>query len=120
MDLLANRKRPADSDNEEDVANKKQVVDAVDSNDYSATDANDQDQDQDQEQEFTDALSTNEQINDGQTAATSTDTENEDGADDTLSDTHIPYQCLVMLNVEVTCDENPSNPAAVQVTKVTR
>lgn len=33
-------------------------------------------------------------------------------------ETLVPFKRLVVLHVEVTCDENPTNPAAVQVTKV--
>lgn len=33
------------------------------------------------------------------------------------ADTIIPFDYLIVLHVEATCDENPTNPAAVQVTK---
>lgn len=32
--------------------------------------------------------------------------------------TNIPYDRLIVLEFEATCDDNPSNPASVQVTKV--
>ena len=32
-------------------------------------------------------------------------------------DTVVPFDRLVVLHLEATCDENPTNPAAVQVTK---
>lgn len=102
MDPLANRKRPADSDNEEDVAIKKQVLSPVETTESPPYD--------DEEETFADAASTIAQETTEQTA-TSTDA-------DAIVETHIPYQCLVVLNVEVTCDENPTNPAAAQVTKV--
>lgn len=31
--------------------------------------------------------------------------------------TNIPFDRLILLHLEATCDENPTNPAAVQVTK---
>lgn len=31
--------------------------------------------------------------------------------------TNIPFDDLILLHLEATCDENPTNPAAVQVTK---
>ncbi|KAI9024350.1 hypothetical protein CLU79DRAFT_700432 [Phycomyces nitens] len=34
-----------------------------------------------------------------------------------LSETNVPFKRLIILNVEATCDENPTNPAAIQVTK---
>ncbi|KAL0086169.1 hypothetical protein F4703DRAFT_1736736 [Phycomyces blakesleeanus] len=34
-----------------------------------------------------------------------------------VSETSVPFKRLVILNVEATCDENQTNPAAVQVTK---
>lgn len=32
-------------------------------------------------------------------------------------DTLVPFDRLILLHLEATCDENPTNPAAVQVTK---
>jgi hypothetical protein len=32
--------------------------------------------------------------------------------------TNIPYDRLIVLEFEATCDDNPNNPASVQVTKV--
>ncbi|KAI8343078.1 hypothetical protein BC941DRAFT_410376 [Chlamydoabsidia padenii] len=100
MDPLTNRKRPAESDNEEDVVNKKQQVDSLDSSDVISSNTDEQDH----------IAFTNEEAKIELTATTST-------TDDTTVETQIPYPYLVMLNVEVTCDENPANPAAVQVTK---
>ncbi|KAI8073042.1 hypothetical protein BC940DRAFT_290407 [Gongronella butleri] len=34
-----------------------------------------------------------------------------------VQSTALPYSRLVLINAEVTCDENPTNPAAIQVTK---
>ncbi|KAF7722456.1 hypothetical protein EC973_003121 [Apophysomyces ossiformis] len=33
-------------------------------------------------------------------------------------ETNVPFKRLIILNVEATCDENPTNPASVQVTKL--
>ncbi|ORX60528.1 hypothetical protein DM01DRAFT_265442 [Hesseltinella vesiculosa] len=43
--------------------------------------------------------------------------ENDTEATTKNNGTMVPFQRLVVLHVEVTCDENPTNPAAVQVKK---
>ncbi|KAI8335523.1 hypothetical protein BC941DRAFT_71703 [Chlamydoabsidia padenii] len=107
MDQLSSRKRPADSEQEEDEGNinKKPLLDYSLELDHSiANNTNGNDQH--------DIMTMNDETNLGQEAPTTSS-----AADYTTEGTVIPYQRLVLINLEVTCDENPTNPAAVQVTK---
>lgn len=105
MNSLFSRKRQADSDDEESLSNKKQFTGAP--------------------EETGDTASTNGTENEQETPSdqTKADQEETDSTDAPTEPapevrTVIPYSRLVILNLEVTCDENATNPAAVQVTKV--
>ena len=51
-------------------------------------------------------------------ATTENDKEVEEKEFSRQEPTHIPYDRLIVLEFEATCDDNPNNPASVQVTKV--
>lgn len=108
MDQLLNRKRRVDSDQEDEGAtiNKKPLLNPVGNDQTLAFNANaDDDQHDATTMNYTPTI---EQETPSSPYA----------ADSSRVETIVPYQCLVLINVEVTCDENPTNPAAVQVTKV--
>jgi hypothetical protein len=112
MDQLLNRKRRVDSDQEEEnvTINKKPLLDSPGYEHTTASNTNGNDNlDDDQHNAMT--------MN--YTPTIEQDTPLSPYAADCASvETIVPYPYLVLINMEVTCDENPTNPAAVQVSKV--
>ncbi|CAO3589528.1 unnamed protein product [Absidia cylindrospora] len=97
------RKRRIDSDSDDNPVSKKPLLDNATGTDNRTDILN-------KEHNQRDNVSTD---NDSKTGQEMVSTASNSDHVDTL----VPYQRLVLVNVEVTCDENPTNPAAVQVTK---
>jgi hypothetical protein len=112
MDQLLNRKRRVDSDQEDEnvTINKKPLLDSPKYDQTTASNTNGNDNDDDDQR---DAMTMN------YAPTIEQDTPLSPYAADCASvETIVPYPYLVLINMEVTCDENPTNPAAVQVSKV--
>lgn len=109
------RKRKAEEDLYEDVAYKKIQLENINSEKEEEKEADNGVKEQKEELEH-DAVAKPEE---------GTDTTKEEPTATVVTkrnspppaDTIIPFDRLIVLHVEATCDENPTNPAAVQVTK---
>ncbi|ORE05754.1 hypothetical protein BCV72DRAFT_336356 [Rhizopus microsporus var. microsporus] len=109
------RKRKAEEDLYEDVAYKKIQLENINSEKEEEKETDNGVKEQKEELKHDAVAKPEEEIDTTKEEPTATATTKRNSPPP--ADTIIPFDRLIVLHVEATCDENPTNPAAVQVTK---